>query len=88
MFNQPCIRAIDSNTVNLAGVISEIFDVSQDMAFTVLADEVSEMCTEAHVCHGRFWVAPLAHGEAFEEDEAFAVEQLIADRSQKAGEPR
>lgn len=58
------------------------------MAFPVLADEVAEIGAQPHVRDCGFMVAPLLDGEAFEEDEAFAVEELVADGGEERGEVR
>ena len=44
------------------------------MAPTVLADEVAQIRTQAHVCDSGLVVAPFLDWEALEEDEAFSVD--------------
>ena len=56
------------------------------MALPVLADEVAEVGAQPHVRDRGFVVAPLLDGEAFEEDEPLAVEELLADRGEEGGE--
>lgn len=55
------------------------------MAAAVLADEVAEICTETHICHGGLVVAPFLDGEALEEDEALAVDEVCAQLVQVGG---
>ena len=37
----PCVSAIDSNFVDLRGIISKIFHVPENMTSSVLADKVA-----------------------------------------------
>ena len=84
----PRIRPIDPHPIDLRRIIPQILDVAQHMALPVLADEVAEVGAQPHVRDRRFVVAPLLDGEAFEEDEALAVEELVADRGEERGEVR
>lgn len=68
------VCSIDSDFVNLSRVVPEVFDVAEDVSSTVLANEVSEMSPETHVCNGGFVKTPILDGEAFEEDKSFSVE--------------
>lgn len=56
------------------------------MAAAVLGDEVAQVCAETHVGDGRLVVAPFLHGEALEEDEAFAIEEVLAEVCKEGGE--
>ena len=76
--NSPSIGAIDAHFVNLGRVLAEVLDVAEDMATAVLTDEVPKICAETHVCHSRLVVAPFLNGEALEEDEALAVDEVCA----------
>jgi hypothetical protein len=76
--NSPSIGAVDAHFVNLGRVLAEILDVAEDMATAVLTDEVAEICAETHVCHGGLVVTPFLDGEALEEDEALAVDEVCA----------
>jgi hypothetical protein len=49
------------------------------MAAAVLADEVAQVRAEAHVHDCGLVVAPLLDGEALEEDEASAVEEVVPE---------
>jgi hypothetical protein len=53
--------------------------VTEDVAAAVLGDKVAEAGTEAHVGDGILERGPHAGGEAFEEDEALAVEEVLAE---------
>jgi hypothetical protein len=53
--------------------------MTQDMAAAVLADEVAQVRAEAHVHDCGLVVAPLLDGEALEEDEASAVEEVVPE---------
>jgi hypothetical protein len=62
----PSVGAVDSDLIDLRRILAEILDVAEYMAATVLADEVAEVCTQTHVCHGRLVVAPFLDREALE----------------------
>lgn len=83
--NSPSIGAVDAHFVNLGRVLAEILDVAENVAAAVLADEVAEICAETHVCHGGLVVAPFLDGEALEEDEALAVDEVCAQVVQVGG---
>jgi hypothetical protein len=76
--NSPSISPIDAHFVNLGRVLAEILYVAEDVATAVLADEVAEICSETHVCHGGLMVAPFLDREALEEDEPLAVNEVCA----------
>lgn len=78
----PSVRAVDSHFVNLVRVLAQILDVAQDMPAAVLADEVAQVSTQTHVCNSGLVVAPFLDGEALEQDEAFAVEEILSERLQ------
>jgi hypothetical protein len=71
--------AVDTDLVDLGRVGARVFDVAEDVAQAVLRDEVAEVGAEAHVGDGGLVVAPLLDGEAFEEEEAFAVDDVVAE---------
>jgi hypothetical protein len=71
--------AVDSHFVDLRGIGARVFDVAQDVTEAVLRDEVAEVGAEAHVGRGGLVVAPLGDGQAFEEEEAFAVDDVVAE---------
>lgn len=56
------------------------------MAATVLGDEVAQVSTQTHVCDGGLVVPPFLDGEAFEEDEAFAVDEVLAQGFEVGGQ--
>lgn len=84
----PRIRPIDPHPIDLRRIIPQILDVAQHMALPVLADEVAEVGAQPHVRDRGFVVAPSLDGKAFEEDEALAVEELVADGGEEGGEVR
>lgn len=47
------------------------------MTTTVLADEVAEIGSQTHVGDGGLVVAPFVDGEALQEDEALAVDDVF-----------
>jgi hypothetical protein len=49
------------------------------MAAAVLADEVAQVRPEAHIHDGGFVEPPLVDGEALEEDETSAVEEVVTE---------
>jgi hypothetical protein len=71
--------AVDADLLDLGRVGARVFDVAQDVAEAVLRDEVAEVGAEAHVGDGGLVVAPLGDGQAFEEEEAFAVDDVVAE---------
>lgn len=83
MHDLPSIGSIDSNFVDLGCILAKILDVSKHMATTILTDEVAKVCPKSHICNGGFVVAPFVDGEAFEEDETLAVEDLRSDGRQQ-----
>ena len=81
----PCVRAIDPYFIDLRCVLTEIFDVAKDMAETVLADEVAQISAQAHEGDSGFVGPPALDREAFEKDEALAIEELRADGVEVGG---
>ena len=71
--------AVDADLIYLGGVGARVFDVAQDVAEAVLRDEVAEVGAEAHVGDGGLVIAPLCDRQAFEEEEAFAVDDVVAE---------
>lgn len=71
--------AVDTYFVDLRGIVADVFDVAEDVAECVLRDEVAEVGAEAHVGDGGFVETPGCYGEVFEEDESFAVDQVVAE---------
>lgn len=74
----PRIRPINPHLVNLAGILAQILDMPEDMAAAVLADKVAQIRAEAHVRDGGPVQAPVLDGQAAEQDEALAVEEVGA----------
>jgi len=70
--------AVDADFVDLGWVGAGVFDVAEDVAQAVLRDEVAEVGAETHVGDGRLVVAPFLDGEALEEEETLAVEDVVA----------
>jgi hypothetical protein len=60
--------------------------MAQHMTPSVLGHEVSEIGTETHICDGRLSVPPLLDWEAFEENKALAIQQLLPHALQELGE--
>lgn len=60
--------------------------MAEDMTAAVLGDKVAQVGAETHVGDGGLVVAPFLDGEAFEEDEAFAVEEVLAEGFEVFGE--
>ena len=71
--------AVDAYFVDLGGIVADVFDVAEDVAETVLGDKVADVCSETHVGYGVLVRAPCVGGETFEEDEAFAVDEVGAE---------
>ena len=80
------IRPVNPDLVNLRRIFAQILNVTQDMAARVLAHKVTQVGAEAHVGDGGFVVAPFFDGEALKEDEAFAVEEILAQFLEALGQ--
>lgn len=78
------VGAVDADLVNLAAVLTDVLDVTQDVTTAILTDKIAKVCAQAHVSDGGLVQAPFLDREALEEDEAFAVEQLVTQRVQQA----
>lgn len=52
------------------------------MAAAILAHEVTQVSAQAHVCDGRLVVTPLLDGETLEQNEALAVNNILAESLQ------
>lgn len=74
----PSIGPVDSNSVSLGRVFSEILNVAKDMPAAILAHEVSQVGTETHVCCGAFLKIPLSDWNASEKEESFAIDQVLS----------
>lgn len=81
-----CVGAVDADLVDLGAVVAEVLDMAEDVAVRVLRHEVAQVGSEAHVGDGGFVEAPGGGGKAFEEDEAFAVEEVGAEGEEAFGE--
>ena len=75
--------AVDANSIALTEILAYVFDMAKHMSESILRDEVAEMGPEAHVSHCTLVVAPSLDRKAFEEDETFAIEKLVADRAKE-----
>jgi len=60
--------------------------VAEDVPAAVLGDKVAQVGAETHVGDGGLVVAPFLDREAFEENEAFAVEEVLAEGFEVFGE--
>lgn len=60
--------------------------MAKDMAAAVLTDKVAQVGTQTHVGDGGLVVAPFLDGEALEEDEAFAVDEVSTQNLETMGE--
>ena len=60
--------------------------MAEGMAATILAGKVAEVCSQAHVGGGGPLIAPFGDWETFEEPEALAVEQSVAEGSHAGSE--
>lgn len=73
---------VDADLVNLCCVITDIFHMTQDMAVGVLRDKVAQVGAKAHVGNSILFSIPLVCGEALEEDEALAVEEILTQSTE------
>lgn len=80
------ICTVDAYLVNLRRILAEILDMTEDMAARVLTDKVAQVCSEAHVCNGRFLVPPFSNGQALEQDKTLAINKLLAQRLEELAE--
>lgn len=60
--------------------------MTQHMAAAVLAHKVAQVRSQTHVGDRRFVVAPLRHGQSFEQDEPFPADQVLAQGLQESSE--
>lgn len=85
--DSPSIRTVDAYFVGLGRVLAEIFDVPEHVAATVLAHKVANTSANAHVGNGRLFQSPFLHGNALEENEAPAINDLFAESTQEMAQP-
>lgn len=71
--------AVDAHRVDLGRVVADVLDVAQDVAASVLRKEVAQVSAQAHVGDGVLLGTPDVGGEPLEQNEALAVEQVIAE---------
>lgn len=76
----PSVGSIDTDSVGLCRILSKILHMAKDMSTTVLACEVSQVSAEPHVCGCAFTQIPLADRDAFEQEEAFPIDQVLPQR--------
>ena len=79
-----CCGAVDPNFIDFRRVGADIFNVPEDVTETVLRNEVAQVGPEAHVGDCRFVESPGLNREAFEQNEAFAVEDFVAHGTEEA----
>lgn len=79
------VGPVDTDTVNGLWIITKVLDVAKYVTSAILTDEVSKVCSQAHVSYGRLVVTPLLNWETFEKDESLTIEDLVFDRCQKLG---
>lgn len=84
----PCVSSIYSHFIKLTSVITQILYVSKHVTFSVLADEITQIGPQSHIRDCGFLIAPLLNRNPFKEDKPFAVDELITDGEEKAGEAR
>jgi hypothetical protein len=56
--------------------------MAQDVASAVLAHEIAQVGTQAHVCDGRLMIAPFLHREALEQNESLSINDILAESFQ------
>ncbi|CAG9941768.1 unnamed protein product [Clonostachys rosea f. rosea IK726] len=71
--------AVDAHLVDLGGVVADVLDVAQDVTEAVLREEVADVGAQPHVGDGVLARGPLLGREALEEDEALAVDEVLAE---------
>ena len=74
----PGVCSIDSDFIGFGGILAEVFDMTENMSTAVLACEVTQMCTQSHVCGRGLPQAPFLDRKTFEQPEALAVNQNLA----------
>ncbi len=60
-------------------ILAQILDMTKNMTSTILADEVAQIGSKAHVRDCGLVIAPFFNWEALEEDETFPIDELSAD---------
>ena len=81
----PGVRAVDAHFVDPRAVFAEIFHMAEYVTAAVLRDRVADVCAQPHVCDRGFMVSPVLHREAFVQDEALAVQELVPHRLERGG---
>lgn len=62
--------------------------MSQHMAPAILGDEIAKICSDTHICYGRLLISPDLDGKPLKKNEAFAIEEILADRFEETREFR
>lgn len=79
--------AVDADSVDLGRVVADVLDVAEHVAAPVLRDEVAQVGAQAHVGDGVLLGAPNVGGEVLKQNEALAVEQVVAEVLEDLAEP-
>lgn len=58
--------------------------MTQDMAVSILADEIPQIRAQAHVGNGALVQTPILDRDTFEENKSLSIEQVFADLIQKS----
>jgi len=69
---------VDAYARNLRRVVSNIFDMAEDMTAAVLGEEITQVRAQSHVCDGCLVGAPERGGKMFEKNKPLAVKQVVA----------
>lgn len=80
--NLPSIGPINSNSISFSWVLAQVFDMSQNMTATILAHEISKVCTEPHVCGSALSKIPLSHGDSLKEEKSLSINQILTKNFQ------
>lgn len=71
---------IDPHLVDLRWVIAEVLDVTEHVSLAILTQFVAKQRADGEVDCGRLFDGPRSDWEAFNEDEALAVDNKCAYR--------
>lgn len=62
--------------------------MTKNVTFPILADKVSQVRPQSHVCNCRLMISPFLDREALEKNETLAIKNLIANGPEKASKSR
>ena len=77
--SSPRVGPVKADFVPLLCVLTEVYDMTQEMPFAVLRHNVSKVGTKTHKGHSGLIHSPFVHGKALEQYETSTINELITD---------